>query len=226
MNLRLLQLGDSALPIGGYSHSWGLEAAIDQDSVRDAAGLERWLSCWLDHTLAPCEGILVAAVTRAASSENWREVVRANVLFAANITPPSLRHASRDMGEQLLALADVWPWAATHAGRARREGADRFGPWYHAPVFGILAAAAGATPHQALSIYLHQSSLGVISAGVRCIPIGHTHGQQLLARLHDQLARLAEQYCDCELDEAGSFAPAYEVLCDAQTRLYTRLFRS
>ena len=30
MNLRLLQLGDSALPIGGYSHSWGLEAAIER----------------------------------------------------------------------------------------------------------------------------------------------------------------------------------------------------
>jgi urease accessory protein len=226
MNLRLLQLGDSALPIGGYSHSWGLEAAIEQGLVRDAISLESWLSCWLDHSLAPCEGILVAAVTRAATCENWSEVVRANTLLAASLTPQTLRHASRDMGEQLLALADVWPWAAAHAVRSRREGADTPGPWYHAPVFGVLAAAAVATPHEALGIYLHQSALGVISAGVRGIPIGHTHGQQLLARLHEQLARLAEKYGDCELDEAGSFSPAYEVLCDAQTRLYTRLFRS
>src|SRR4051812_4217026 len=49
MNLRLLQLGDSALPIGGYSHSWGLEAAVQRGGVRDAATLERWLASWLEY---------------------------------------------------------------------------------------------------------------------------------------------------------------------------------
>ena len=47
MNLRLLQLGDSALPIGGYSHSWGLEAAIDRGLVRDAQSLETGRRLWL-----------------------------------------------------------------------------------------------------------------------------------------------------------------------------------
>ena len=61
MNLKLLQLGDSALPIGGYSHSWGLEAAIEHGAVRDAAGLEKWARSWLTLSLAPFEGVVVAA---------------------------------------------------------------------------------------------------------------------------------------------------------------------
>jgi urease accessory protein len=226
VNLRLLQLGDSALPIGGYSHSWGLEAAIARDSVHDPSSLEQWLLCWLEHTFAPCEGVIAAAMTRAALCEQWSEVARGNVLLATSLTPPTLRHASRDMGEQLLALAGVWPWAASYAARLQRMSASTPGPWHHASVFGVLAAAAGATPHEALAVFLHQATLGMISAGVRAIPIGHTHGQQLLARLHQQIAVLAERFSELTLDEAGSFSPAYEVICDEQTRLYTRLFRS
>jgi len=222
MNLRLLQLGDSALPIGGYSHSWGLEAAIDRGLVRDAVTLERWTDSWLSHTLAPCEGVIVAATSRAVLGDDWPEVVRANALLVASLTPPTLRHASREMGQQLAGLAEVWPWALPYVSRLREIGEG----WHHAPVFAVLAAAAPATPLEALSVYLHQAALGVISAGVRGIPIGHTHGQQVLARLHERIRELAEEGAERELDTAGGFSPSYEVLCDAQTRLYTRLFRS
>lgn len=228
MNLRLLQLGDSALPIGGYSHSWGLEAAIDRGLVRDPATLEHWARCFLRHVVGPYEGVVVAAVCRAAEGGMGSLALRANDLLRAGMAPPTLRQASRDMGEQLLALAEAWPWAAEMAGRLRREAAlsPAFETWHHAPVFATLAATAGAAPADALLLYLHQVALGVISAGVRAIPIGHTHGQQVLARLHDDLNALAGVLSDRDLETAGSFCPSYEVLCHGQARLYTRLFRS
>ncbi len=224
MNLSLLQLGDSALPIGGYCHSWGLEAAIDRGLVRDPPGLERWTRSWLRHVLAPAEGVIVAAVCRAVLQEDWPTVLRADGLLRVSLTPPTLRHASRDMGEQLLVLASVWPWAAKGIAALRALPPPR--EWHHAVVFATLAAMAEASPQDALRVYLHQAALGVIGAGVRAIPIGHTHGQQLCARLHPELNELAQQFADHDLDSAGSFCPAYEVLCDAQSRLYTRLFRS
>src|SRR5262245_34125372 len=104
MNLRLLQLGDSALPVGGYSHSWGLEAAIDRGQVRDAAALESWTRSWLRHVVGPFEGVVVAAVCRAAGRDDWPAVLRANDLLHAGLAAPTLRQASREMGEQLLAL--------------------------------------------------------------------------------------------------------------------------
>ena len=70
------------------------------------------------------------------------------------------------------------------------------------------------------------SALGCIGAGVRAIPIGHTHGQQILARLHGEIEALAEEFAQREPETAGSFCPAYEVLCHAQANLYTRIFRS
>ena len=224
MNLRLLQLGDSALPIGGYSHSWGLEAAIARGLVRDAAGLEAWTRGFLMHLLGPLEGVVVAAVVRVPEC-----AFEANRLLWASLSPPTLRNASRDMGEQLLSLAGTWEWAAAcglalaacHAS-AKPQAAQ----WHHAVVFGALASAAGATSRDAVALFLHQAALGVISAGVRGVPIGHTHGQQILARLHDDIADLAENLYDKPLETAGSNCPAYEILCHEQSRLYTRIFRS
>ena len=237
MNLPLLQLGDSALPIGGYSHSWGLEAAIERGLVRDAAMLEGWVRNWLHHALGPCEGVVVATVCRAAGAEDTAMAIVANELLNASITPATLRNASVEMGEQLFALAEGWPWVGSRARSASKGGewtmlalrdgeGQTSGPWHHAVVFGTLAAAAGATPREALSVYLHQAAMGAISAGVRAIPIGHTHGQQVLARMHNDIGSLADELCERDLETAGSLCPAYEVLCHAQTRLYTRLFRS
>jgi urease accessory protein len=130
------------------------------------------------------------------------------------------------MGGQLLALAAVWPWAETTVAAMRRWQADPAGEWHHAAVFGTLSAALGAAPVDALAVYLHQAALGCIGAGVRAVPVGHTHGQQILARLHADIQTLARRYAEQDLETAGSFAPAYEALCHAQGRLYTRLFRS
>ena len=41
---RLLQLSSQALPIGGYSHSQGLEASIDQRIVTDERSLSQWIA--------------------------------------------------------------------------------------------------------------------------------------------------------------------------------------
>ncbi len=224
MNLRLLQLGDSALPIGGYSHSWGLEAAIDRKLVSDATGLESWVRSWLAQVVGPLEGVVVGAASRAVQTEDWPAVRRANDLLQASLTPPTLRSASRGMGQQLLQLAEAWPWAAESVATIRR--ADDAQAWHHAVVFATLASAASASPDEAVAVYLHQSALGMIGAGVRAIPIGHTHGQQILARLHDELGDLARELAVRDLEVAGSFCPAYEILCHAQTQLYTRLFRS
>ena len=225
MNLRLLQLGDSALPIGGYSHSWGLEAAIDRGLVRDPLTLERWALHWLRHAAGPLEGVAVAAVCRAVVAGDWGTVLDANRLLHASLTPPTLRQASRDMGEQLLALAEAWPWAADAVRTLRGLGGEAE-EWHHPAVFATLAAVAGAGPREAVLLYLHQAALGVLGAGVRAVPIGHTHGQQALARLHGELEALADELAGRDLDSAGGFSPAYEILCDAQRRLYTRLFRS
>jgi urease accessory protein len=226
MNLSLLQITDSALPISGYTHSWGLEAAIARKLVDDPESLERWTGRWLRTSLGPLEGVLVAAACRAGHAGDASGVRLLNQMAEVSIMPPSIRCASREMGEQLILLGSTWSWSAEKLepfARAMVEAADG---WHHAVAFGVMGALAGPGPLDVLTAYLHQAALGMIGAGVRAIPVGHTHGQQVLAYLHDDIRNLAADLIGRDPETAGAGCPFYEVLCDEQTRLYARMFRS
>jgi urease accessory protein len=66
----------------------------------------------------------------------------------------------------------------------------------------------------------------MIGAGVRVIPVGHTLGQQVLAYLHDDIRDLVATLAGRDHETAGAGCPFYEVICDEQTHLYARMFRS
>jgi urease accessory protein len=223
MNLSLLQLCDSALPIGGYTHSWGLESAIARGLVHDPESLERWTGRWLRTSLGPLEGVLVAASCQAAREGTTADLGVLNQLAEVSILPPTIRRASREMGEQLIELGATWAWCATALTPFRQ--AQPAG-WHHCVAFGLLGALAVGEPEDVLTAYLHQAALGIIGAGVRAIPVGHTHGQQVLAYLHGDIRDLAESLSDRGPETAGAGCPFYEVLCNEQTRLYARMFRS
>ena len=221
--LKVVQLCDSALPIGAYSHSWGLEAAIGRGSIGGPAELETWTRAWLEHAVAPADGLLVAHATRADKADDWDALLELNDLLTANKTAPTLRLASTRQGDALLGLASGWPWSSLRAASIRSASA---GPWHHAVIFGALAARAGLTAVEATALYLQNAAAGLVAAAVRAVPIGHTHGQQVLARLHPAIVALAGRWADAPLDCFGGLSPAYEVLAHAQTQLYARIFQS
>lgn len=226
MNLRLLQIADSGLPISGYTHSWGLEAAVARGLVHDPESLERFALQWLKGSLGPLEGVLVASSHRAQRDGRLDDLKRMNRMLEVSIVPPTIRAASREMGDQLLTLGSTWEWSAGGVSQLPRGADDHFHGWHHAIAFGLMGALAGGEPEETLTVYLHQAALGMILAGVRSVPVGHTHGQQILAYLHEEIRALTDDLVNRATETAGAGAPFYEILCDEQTRLYARVFRS
>ena len=223
MILRLLQLGDSALPIGGYSHSWGLEAAIDRGLVADPPGLEAGCAAGSN---TPRVRAKESSSRRSAgrSAGQWTIVWEANELLAASLMPPTLRHASRDMGEQLLASRGTVALGGRSDGRLRRSAG--LGRGITPSSSRLWPRSAGASPSGRCRYTLHQAALGIIGAGVRAIPIGHTHGQQILARLHDDIARAGGRTARPRSGDRRQRCPAYEVLVMPRADFIPALFRS
>ena len=52
IDARFLQLCDSAFPSGAFSQSFGLETAVLERGVADAASVRTWIASYLEHGLA------------------------------------------------------------------------------------------------------------------------------------------------------------------------------
>lgn len=222
---RLLAWLSPSFPVGGFSYSHGIEAAVEQGLVRDRATMIVWLDGILRHGAGRTDGMLFAAAHRAVLAGDeaafaWA-VERADILRASSETALE----SRAQGQAfLLAIRAAWPledlprWDAVIASTGR--------PVAYAVAVALAAALIGVAEGPALTAYLHAFAANLVSAGVRLIPLGQTDGQRALAALDPITHSAAEAALAAPLDDLGGRAMAVDWTSMIHETQYTRLFRS
>ena len=218
--LHLLWLASPALPVGGFSYSEGLEAAVDAGLVHDEATAGDWLLSQLALVQARAE-LPVAAAAHAATLA--LDAARLAVLNAwvlqTRETSESLQQVQQ-MGRSLLVwLQGLAPDAAV---------LPLLQALKPAPTWPVVMGAAAATRGAALEPALQAIAFGwaenLMQAAVRCVPLGQTAGQRLLARLVQAIPQAVATAK--ATPEPLAFAPLLGVLGARHENQYSRLFRS
>ncbi len=222
---RLLAWLSPSFPVGGFSYSHGIEAAVEQGLVRDRASLTVWLDGILRHGAGRTDGMLFAAVHRAVRTGDeaafaWA-VERADILRASSETALE----SRAQGQAfLVAIRAAWSldglarWDAALAATGR--------PPAYAVAVALVSALIGVAEGPALAAYLHAFAANLVSAGVRLVPLGQTDGQRALAALDPITHAAAEAALAAPLEDLGGRAMAVDWTSMIHETQYTRLFRS
>jgi len=211
---RLLQLASPALPVGAYSYSQGLEAAIEAGIVRDAAGARAWIADVLELSVSRMEAPVLLRLVDAWRAGDAALAGRWNALFLASRETAELRAETVQMGHSLARLlaelgVDV-PLAE---------------PSYPA-AFARAVAAWRIAVREALVAYLWAWIENQVMAAVKTVPLGQTDGQKMLLALGGTLEALAARAAALGDDELGNFAPGLALLSSRHETQYTRLFRS
>jgi urease accessory protein len=212
---RLLQLASPALPVGAYSYSGGLEAAIEAGVVKDAPSAERWIGDVLEFSVARMEGPILFSLISGFSKKDSFKVKEKNELFLASRETAELRAETVQMGYSLnrllkdLGLGEV-PLAE---------------PSFPA-AFAYAAALWNIEPEAALQAYLWAWLENQVMAAVKAVPLGQTDGQRILLSLGNGLEAIAKKIAAMKDEDAANFAPGLAMLSARHETQYSRLFRS
>ena len=223
--LALLQLCDTALPIGAYAFSSGLETYTQQRLIREVAALQEWLEATLHHAVHGSHLLPVGLAYRATAAGDWAQLERLDQHLTAMKHARELREASMKTGQGLLRLAvQVWPGPSVERLHALCRQNKMAG--HQALVLGVVGCQLGYEERIIIEAAGYQWLSSMISAALRLLPIGQLAGQQLLTALLPHLPAIADVIQQQGWADLSSAAPELDIRAMQHETLYSRLFQS
>lgn len=197
--LRLLQIADSALPIGAAAHSFGLET-LASEGVLDPDGLEDFLTACLEES-----GTLEAIFVRRSYSGSPRDL--SDELSARKPARES-REASLKLGRRFAQLVNAL------------AGIQIETDLHYSVAFGSAGAELGIDEDSVVLAYLQQSVAGLVSACQRLMPLGQVAASRVVWNLKPAMIQASVS------KDISCFTPLPEIASMRHPRLETRLFIS
>lgn len=219
----LINLADSALPVGGFSFSCGVESAIEQGVVVDRESLDNFVRSrlWQSGTL---DGVAALTAHRAITADNWHAAAEADRRLERMKAGEENRNMSLRMGRKLAELAARMIPLEPQLGRwvaAIETGAVA---GCHATTQGVLFAVAGLDEQCLFTASLCGVANQMLSASLRLMRLTHYDTQALLYGLAPWIEEIYAQVCPMRLEQMHLFAPESEILASLHERGAQRLF--
>ncbi len=221
--LAALQLSDSALPIGRFAHSAGLEALITAEADTKEEEFIEVVATHVLESAGPLDGVAVLAAHRLARTGDLPGLFELDLAVTARKLGPSARLASTTCGRRLATLTSVLtaePLATCFCAAVRNgETAGNL-----AVVHGALAQACGLTQRQAVVVELRSTAAALLSALVRLGRLSAVRAQESLREFGPLLVTAARDAESASIESMRSTAFELEIYALAHPRNDARHF--
>lgn len=246
--LQLMWLASPALPVGGFSYSEGLEAAVDAGRVGNEAQAAVWLRDQLRLSVARADLAVVAKAVPAWQRHDLARVRELNDWVGQTRETSELRLQTEQMGRSLLECLRNRHSSGNHLGKLRpRDQADAHDPrlaqcaalppaptW---PVAFALAVAqclpapvahgeGDAALREALLSFTFGWAENMVQAAIKAVPLGQSAGQRILHSLIDHIPEAIDHALSLPDTQRQAFTPMLAILSAQHETQYSRLFRS
>jgi urease accessory protein len=215
-------LASPALPVGGFSYSEVLEAAVEHGVVRSEADAGRWLHDQLRLALGRADLAVVARAHGAWQRSDFARATALNDWLRETRESSELRQQTEQMGRSLYA------WLTPrHPDEPRVVHLGRMAPAPTWPVaFALAALFTGAPLRDALLAHAFGWAENMVQAALKSVPLGQSAGQRILAQLTDAIPAVVDAAMRQPDSQRQAFTPMLAILSARHEAQYSRLFRS
>ncbi len=223
--LQLMQLASPALPVGGFSYSEGLEAAVECGLANNEAKARGWLLDQLRLALGRADLPVCAAAMRAWTEGDMARITALNDWLLQTRETSELRQQTEQMGRSLLEWLKNKTPTATSAAQLQILAALQPAPSW--PVaFALAAAQTGAPLREAMLAHAFGWAENMVSAAVKAVPLGQSAGQRILEALSEVIPVCVDSALALGDEDRQAFTPMLAILSAQHEVQYSRLFRS
>ncbi|MBI5043405.1 MAG: urease accessory protein UreF [Nitrospirae bacterium] len=223
--LNTLQITDSLFPSGAFAHSFGLETYVSEGLIKNRDGLIRFLTSYLTGMIGRCDAVFARLSYESAKNQDIANIARLDKLIHSMKLTREMREGSIHIGRQIICvIGEMYKSDLLNMLLNMIKEKSMYG--HHPVVSGAVSSVLGMDIEDALLAYLYSNVSGLVAAGIRLIPLGHTDGQRVINEIKPLLVRIAKEAESLKEDDISSFAPSIEIMSMRHEYLYTRLFKS
>jgi urease accessory protein len=222
--LQLLWLASPALPVGGFSYSEGLEAAVECGLVFDESSAAVWLIDQLHLGLVRSDLAVVAQAIPAWQRGDLSRINELNNWVLHTRETAELRQQTEQMGRSVFAWAQSL--GALGHGVAEALTAARLDPPSYPVAMACATAHSGAQVEDCLFGFAFGWAENMVQAAIKSVPLGQSSGQRMLARLAQAIPEAVAHAQSLTDDTRQAFTPMLAILSAQHETQYSRLFRS
>jgi urease accessory protein len=223
--LQLMWLASPALPVGGFSYSEGLEAAVESAHAATESGASDWLIDQLHISLARGDLAVVAKAIPAWRRGDIERVIELNQWVLQTRETHEFRLQTEQMGRSLA----QWQQALNPHSAAALQDFDQLSPndFTTYPIaFALAASSTQASVRDCCLAFAFGWCENMVGAAVKSVPLGQSAGQRILARLANDIPTAVDHAISLQDSQRQAFSPMLAILSAQHETQYSRLFRS
>ncbi|MEC5423166.1 urease accessory protein UreF [Virgibacillus sp. C22-A2] len=223
--LSLFQLCDSNFPTGAFSHSFGLETYIQNDTVHDQKTFSQWLKVYLHEQLAYSDGLAARLVYDALDKDELEKIWELDRILTVQNLAQESREGTQRMGDRLLNIAEsIYEIPMLSIYRKRLTNKQSFG--HPAIVFTMVGHHLQVQKETTILYYLYSTIASLVQNAVRAIPLGQTAGQKVIYAFQNELKQATDKIMHLDEAEFGVVSPGLELSQMQHERVNIRIFSS